>query len=403
MSCMARSIAAPAPSPLLAGVARSLKGVVRAIRATCAGAMSVWRFAWARRGLRIAMIVALAIVAVGVGGWQLARHTSLTAVEQVQVSGLVSAPGANGGQIEAALRGAARGMSTLGVSQAALQAAVARYPIVRSLRAQASFPHKLHIDVVEQPPVAELIDGGARTAVAADGVVLGPSYLSSSLPQVSVGAAQAGVNASAPARGTVSSETLPTVGESVTGGVLLDELIVLGAAPGPLAQEVTHVYMGSKGLTVVLHGGLLAYFGDATRPHAKWASLVRVLASSTSAGAAYVDVRLPERPAAGWPPGATRPETGATETGATATETETSASPGAATADPTTAAELAAGLDAAVSGTSTSTSAGSGSSSGATSSSGAGSTGGGEEGESASTQSQPEVSAGMAPGEAESG
>ena len=34
-----------------------------------------------------------------------------------------------------------------------------------------------------------------------------------------------------------------------------------------------------------MHSGLLAYFGDATRPHAKWLSLARVLADPGAAGA----------------------------------------------------------------------------------------------------------------------
>jgi cell division septal protein FtsQ len=53
---------------------------------------------------------------------------------------------------------------------------------VRSVRAIPSFPHSLRIEVTEQLPVAALTIDGARTAVAADGVVLGPALLSSSLP-----------------------------------------------------------------------------------------------------------------------------------------------------------------------------------------------------------------------------
>ena len=49
------------------------------------------------------------------------------------------------------------------------------------------------------------------------------------------------------------------------------------------------------------------YFGDAGAPHAKWLALARVLADPSSAGASYVDVRLPDRPAAGFPPGVRRP------------------------------------------------------------------------------------------------
>ncbi len=63
-----------------------------------------------------------------------------------------------------------------------------------------------------------------------------------------------------------------------------------------------------------MRSGLLAYFGDASRPHAKWLSLARVLADSSCAGASYVDVRLPERPAAGFPPGVAPPASAGSQT-----------------------------------------------------------------------------------------
>src|SRR6185312_13427446 len=75
----------------------------------------------------------------------------------------------------------------------------------------------------------------------------------------------------------------------------------------PLARDAVRAYDSAKGLTVVLRGGLLAYFGDAARPRAKWLALARVLADAGSAGATYVDVRVPDRPAAGFPPGVAPP------------------------------------------------------------------------------------------------
>jgi cell division protein FtsQ len=333
-----------------------------------------------------ALLVALAVLPLLGGGWLWLRHSSLMAVENVQVDGLVAVHGADAGAIEAALIGAARGMSTLDVKPAALRAAVAPYPIVRSVRARASFPHGLRIEVVEQPPVAALVlAGGARTAVAADGVVLGPGYLSSSLPLVNLGGAGSGDAVAATAVTTATTTTLPHIGRSVRGTSLLGALTVLGAAPASLARVLTRVYSGTKGLTVVLRGGLLAYFGDGTRPHAKWLSLARVLADPSSAGAAYIDVRLPERPAAGFAPGTTAP-------GASSTETEPSSA-----SDPATAAELAAGLDAAIGGGSGSTGSGS---TGAGAGSGGSSTGS----EAAQTGSTPTEagSAGSTPGESTS-
>ncbi len=51
-------------------------------------------------------------------------------------------------------------MSTLDVTPGALRAAVAPFPVVREVRATASFPHGLRITVVEQLPVAALRSGG---------------------------------------------------------------------------------------------------------------------------------------------------------------------------------------------------------------------------------------------------
>lgn len=329
---------------------------------------------WARRRLRIALLGTLLALPLLGGGWLWLRHSSLVAVEHVQVRGLLTVHGADTGAIDAALTDAARGMSTLDVRTSALRAAVASYPIVRSVRARANFPHGLRIEVLERPPVAALVIDGVRTAVAADGVVLGPGFLTGSLPLVSAGrGAPAGAssadpatanNASPPTASSASSPTasnaspatanntnptgassanpatatLPARGQTVRGASLLDALEVLGAAPAPLASAVVRAYSGTKGLTLVLRGNLLAYFGDATRARAKWIALARVLADPSSVGAAYVDVRLPERPAAGFAPGTARPYAGTGETEPPSTS------------DSATAAELAAGLDAAVGG-----------------------------------------------------
>ncbi len=59
---------------------------------------------------------------------------------------------------------------------------MAPYRVVREVRAIPSFPHGLRIRVVEQLPVAALSRRAGRTAVAADGVVLVPALLRSSLP-----------------------------------------------------------------------------------------------------------------------------------------------------------------------------------------------------------------------------
>jgi cell division protein FtsQ len=73
----------------------------------------------------------------------------------------------------------------------------------------------------------------------------------------------------------------------------------LAAAPAPLRAKVTRVYAGPRGLTAPLRDGPVLYFGGAERLRAKWTAGARVLADRSSAGATYLDLRLPERPAAG--------------------------------------------------------------------------------------------------------
>ncbi|MGH2855708.1 MAG: hypothetical protein ACRDLF_16150, partial [Solirubrobacteraceae bacterium] len=131
---------------------------------------------------------------------------------------------------------------------------------------------------------------GVRTAVAADGVVLGPALLSASLPAIAGGWAS-------------DHSPPPPAGGRVGDATVRAELSVMGAAPRVLLGWVARVFMDGpparEGLTVAMRDGLLIYFGDATRPHTKWLSAARVLADPSSAGASYVDVRAPERPAAG--------------------------------------------------------------------------------------------------------
>ena len=108
------------------------------------------------------------------GGWLWLRQSSFVAVQRVEVSGV---HGPEAGAIDTALVAAARQMSTLDVHVGALRAATGSFPVVREVRVRPRFPHALDVEVIEQLPVAALVVDGMRTAVAADGVVLGPQLL----------------------------------------------------------------------------------------------------------------------------------------------------------------------------------------------------------------------------------
>ena len=246
--------------------------VVDLVRAGCSNV-------WHRRRLRIGLLAGLLSLLVLAGGWLWLRHSSLVAVEHVRVSG-VHGPEAKA--IDAALARAARQMSTLDVRTGALNAAVAPYRVVREVRATASFPHGLHIRVIEQLPVAALTVNGERTAVAADGVVLGPALLSGSLPALA-----GGLNGSAAG--------LPQGGR-VHSGSLLASLTLLGAAPAPMARAVVRVFTGPKGVTAAMRSGLIVYFGDATPP-ARQVAIPRAGAHRSELAGRLLRRRAPARTA----------------------------------------------------------------------------------------------------------
>ncbi len=310
-----------------------------------------------RLALRLTLCALVASPLLG-GAWLWLRDSSLVSVRHVHIAGV---HGPQALEIRQALDRAAVRMTTLDFKPGALRSAVSAFAIVGELHVRTSFPHSVSISVSERPPVAALLSAGQRTAVAADGTVLGPALLSSSLP-------------------TVHGAVEPPAGARLRDAAALAAVSVLGAAPAALAPFVVRVFDGPEGLTVAMRNGLLVYFGNSMRPHAKWLSLARVLTSPAAVGAWYVDVRLPERPAAGL----------SSSSSSTSTPVETGAS------DPT-AATLAASLAKAVGGpqaaaaasTSTSTSASSGESESSPGSSEAASSSSERESSSGSTETPP--------------
>jgi cell division protein FtsQ len=221
------------------------------------------------------VVVALAIALLA-GGALWVRDSALVAVEHVKITG---ASGPDGAAIRRALSAAGRDMTTLHVRQAALRDAVASYPVVKDLRVSAHPLHGLTIEVVEYAPAAVLSAGERRVPVAGDGTILRRAR-TDGLPLV-------------PAR------TLPG-GDRLRDRQTLGAVAVAGAAPAGLRGLIVRIRSGGRdGLRADLHGGVRIVFGARDRLTAKWAAAARVLADPKAAGAAYVDVRVPERPVAG--------------------------------------------------------------------------------------------------------
>lgn len=257
--------------------------------------------------LRLAIVVAVLLVGLLFGAWLWLRDSSLVAVNRVTITG---AAGADAAEIRSALRSAARNMTTLDVQMGQLRTAVAPFPEVRRLRVHTAFPHRMVIEVIEQRPVAVVDIGNRNVPVASDGTLLRAVSVSSALPTIPL--------------------SVPPVGQRLSEGRAADAVALLAAAPEQMLARIEQVtVVTGHGLVAQLRNGPSLYFGDTARLAAKWAAATEVLANAGSAGAVYIDVTDPERPAAG--AGAGTASNGAS-TAAGSGSTATTAAPAATSA-----------------------------------------------------------------------
>ena len=242
---------------------------LRAVPRAALALPPVWR-----RRLPVTAVAALSLAALYVFWF---RDSSFAQVETVEISGL-SGPQTH--SIRAALRDAGLSMTTLHVRDGDLRSAVATYPVVRSVTATGDFPHKLRIDVVLNLPIATLQTASGPIPVTGDGVLLPDVPVTPDLPRLALGGA--------PPRGQIEA------------GRPFELLRVVEAAPPVLRRRIRAVDAGpANGLVAHLRRGPDLIFGTADRMAAKWIAAARVLSSPAAKGATYIDLRLPERPAAG--------------------------------------------------------------------------------------------------------
>lgn len=228
-----------------------------------------------RRGLLLALLGA-ALLGAAYMFWF--RDSSFVSVERVAVTGL---EGSDAPRERAALVAAAREMTTLHVDEAALRDALGAGAAVEAVRVTTDFPHAMRIAVVEKAPVAVLAYGNERVAVGSGGVLL-PDVdpIPRDLPAIDVGA-------------------LPS-GTYLGRGRARRLVAVAAAAPRPLLERVARIReLPGKGLVADLSGGLEVILGSPADLGTKWAAAAAILSDPASRGAAYVDVRLPDRAVAG--------------------------------------------------------------------------------------------------------
>jgi len=227
------------------------------------------------------ILLGFALLVLAVGGYFVARNTSLFAVRTLEVRGGTPA-------IRDAVRSALRdelGASLIQVDEAAIEQRLAPLSGVRSFRFDRAFPHTLTVIVQAERPVLVLRQGDRAYLVGATGRVVRPlahPHLSS-LPRLyvkkDVSVAVGSVPASEVGSGAYAASVVR--GVRLTGGVRF-------------------VRAGTGELTLILGGGsdFELRLGDTSDLRLKLAIARRILAATGAAtgGPGYLDVSLPERP-----------------------------------------------------------------------------------------------------------
>jgi cell division protein FtsQ len=238
-----------------------------------------------RRVRILALLVAIVATALAAAYYGWLRDSSLVQVREVTVTGLT---GPDRSRVREALERAGLEQTTLHVRVDQIRRAVESEPSILRLTATPDFPHGLRIDVTENHPVAAIaIAGSGKVPIAGNGTLMPGTKGGAPVPELRIdGVTRVGRD------GTVAAR-------------LKDEraaplLRIAAAAPTALLHRATGIERRrGEGIVVLLKDGPRVMFGDDTRLADKWRAAAGVLAAKQAQGAAYVDVRLPERPVAG--------------------------------------------------------------------------------------------------------
>ncbi len=230
---------------------------------------ATWRYRIALAG------VLLAVLGAGYVFWL--RDSSLVAVTDVEVVGVTSGDTET---IIGEITRASKSMTTLNVQTQEIERTASQFPTIASVSVDANFPHGLRIEVDERPPALLVSAGEREVPVAGDGTLLtGVAVDQEELPVLAV-------------------EEIPSGG--LLDGEPLQQALVIGATPAELHPLIEEIEMSKDfGIEIVLRGGVPVRFGTATRAAEKWDAAAAVLADPSLDALTYLDVRVPERPAAG--------------------------------------------------------------------------------------------------------
>jgi cell division protein FtsQ len=232
------------------------------------------RFAPSRRSL----LVAGALVILGVGAYLVARETSAFAITRIEVRG---APAPVRKQVQHALAPFV-GANLLSLDGAGLERRAASLPTVVSATYDRGFPHTLHVVVVPERIVAVLHRGKETWLVSARGRVVRriPTGTRPGLARIWV-----------PSKADVElGAILPAAG----GGAAARAVALATRFPA----RISTIQLVRGELVVRLRSGLELLLGEPTDVRLKLAIARRALFQLPD-GATYVDVSVPGRPVAG--------------------------------------------------------------------------------------------------------
>jgi hypothetical protein len=258
-----------------------------------------WHIAWpevhprtwlARLGpTRRSVAIGLAILAFALGGYLLARESSLFAIDRVEVRGGSTAVAR---QVRQALAPLA-GKPLVGLNSSAVLGRVEALPTVVRASYDRDFPHTLRVTVVPEQPAAVLRRGPDSWLVSARGRVMEP-LAASAVPRLP--------------RIWISTRTRVRTGGEIAAAGAATVARAAGFAGG-FAPRIDSASYTDKTLVFHLRSGLELLLGDAGDVKLKLAVAERVLPVLPQ-GSTFLDVSIPGRPVSGTgSPAALTPQT----------------------------------------------------------------------------------------------
>jgi cell division protein FtsQ len=266
--------------PARARLARSIARVEAAALPSRLSLPPLHPRAWLARVVptRRSLAVGFGLLAVALGGYLLARETSVFAIDRIEVHG--GSPQV-ARQVQAALASVV-GRPLVGLDGSTVLAKVEGLPTVVSASYDRAFPHTLRIAVVPERPAAVLRRGPDNWLVSRRGRVMErlPATAVPRLPRI-----------------WVSTRTPVRTGTELTAAGAAATARAVGLA-GAFGARVDSASVTNGTLVFHLRSGLALVLGDGGDIKLKVAVAARVLAILPT-GSTFLDVSSPGRPVSG--------------------------------------------------------------------------------------------------------